>query len=32
MKMVNRLHAEGKKVNVWTVDKPADLLRMKMLA
>ena len=31
VKMVNRLHAEGKKVNVWTVDKPADLLRMKML-
>lgn len=31
VKMVNRLHTEGKKVNVWTVDKPADLLRMKML-
>jgi len=31
MKMVNRLHAEGKKVNVWTVDKPEDLCRMRDL-
>ncbi|MDD2521837.1 MAG: glycerophosphodiester phosphodiesterase family protein [Anaerolineaceae bacterium] len=30
-RLVRRLHAENKKVNVWTVDKPADLLRMKEL-
>jgi len=30
-KMVSRLHAQGKQVNVWTVDKPEDLLRMRNL-
>ena len=29
--MVNRLHAAGKKVNVWTVNKPEDLRRMRDL-
>lgn len=28
-KMVSRLHAAGKKVNVWTVNKPEDLRRMR---
>ena len=27
--LVDRLHREGKQVNVWTVDKPEDLLRMR---
>lgn len=30
-RMVNRLHAAGKKVNVWTVNKPEDLRRMRDL-
>ncbi len=30
-KMVSRLHAAGKKVNVWTVNKPEDLRRMRDL-
>ena len=30
-RMVSHLHAQGKKVNVWTVDKPEDLLRMRNL-
>lgn len=30
-RMVNRLHAADKRVNVWTVNKPEDLRRMKDL-
>jgi len=30
-RMVSHLHAQGKKVNVWTVDKTEDLLRMRDL-
>jgi len=30
-RMVSRLHAQGKQVNVWTVNKPEDLLRMRDL-
>lgn len=30
-KMINRLHSHEKNVNVWTVDKPDDLLRMRDL-
>lgn len=29
--LVRRLHKQGKKVNVWTVDKPEDLRRMRDL-
>jgi len=27
--LVERMHLEGKQVNVWTVDKPEDLMRMR---
>ena len=30
-RMVSRLHAAGKKINVWTVNNPEDLLRMRDL-
>jgi glycerophosphoryl diester phosphodiesterase len=30
-RLVDRLHSEGKKVNVWTVDQAKDLLRMRDL-